>query len=134
MAMDTDTDTGRDPVRRRTRIVRGCAAAVVFAFAVLVVLFAFGGTIEVDTAPWLDQNPAPVVVMMLVIAVLVTAGGVLLSGPRSYAGWIAAACVAALVVLRTWTLAPMLHCWSYDSVGRNEDGSYRCLDRGDMLP
>ncbi|GGT07786.1 hypothetical protein [Streptomyces chromofuscus] len=119
---------------RRTRLARGCAAAVVFAFAGLVVLFAFLGTVEMETFPGLRENLAPVVVWMLVFAVLVTAGGLALTGPRSYAGWITAACIAALIVLRMWTLAPMLHCWSYDSVGRNDDGSYSCVNRGDMLP
>jgi hypothetical protein len=38
------------------------------------------------------------------------------------------------MALRMWTLTPMLHCWSYDSVGRADDGSYTCVNRGDMMP
>ncbi|MFI9340219.1 hypothetical protein ACIG0D_02925 [Streptomyces sp. NPDC052773] len=113
------------------RVARGCAAAVVFAFAALVVLFSFGGTVEMESFPGLHDNMAPVVVGMLVFAALVAAGGVALAGVRSYAGWIAAACLLALMALRMWTLAPMLHCWSYDSVGRH-DGAYHCVNRNAM--
>ncbi|MGW0186674.1 hypothetical protein ACWDV7_13070 [Streptomyces sp. NPDC003362] len=119
---------------RAPAVARGCAAGAVFAFAALVVLFSFGGTVEMETFPGLRENMAPVVVWMLVFAALVAAGGVALAGRRSYAGWIAVACLAGLMALRTWTLAPMLHCWSYDSVGRADDGSYTCVNRGDMLP
>jgi hypothetical protein len=38
--------------------------------------------------------------------------------------------VGALAALRLWSLAPMLHCWQHDSVGRNDDGSYSRHDRG----
>lgn len=116
------------------RAVRGGAAAAVFAFAALVVCFAFGGTVEMESFPGLRENLAPVVVGMLVFAVLLTGGGLALAGRRSYTAWAVAAALVALMALRVWTLAPVLHCWSYDSVSRDDDGSYRCLNRGDMLP
>ncbi|WUD75253.1 hypothetical protein OG937_27960 [Streptomyces sp. NBC_00510] len=116
------------------RAARGCTAALAFAFAVLVVLFSFGGTIEMESFPGLRENMGPVIVYMLVFAALVGVGGLALSGWRSYGGWAAVACIGALMALRMWTLAPALHCWSYDSVGRNDDGSYYCVNRGDMLP
>ncbi|MDX3234900.1 hypothetical protein PV392_04210 [Streptomyces sp. ME03-5709C] len=116
------------------RAARGCTAALVFAFAVLVVLFSFGGTIEMESFPGLQDNMGPVVVYMLVFAALVGVGGLALSGLRSYGGWAAVACIGAVMALRMWTLAPALHCWSYDSVGRNDDGSYYCVNRGDLLP
>lgn len=112
------------------RLVRGCAAGLVFGFAALVVLFSFGGTIEMETFPGLRENMAPLVVYMLVFAALVSVGALALAGRRSRAGWIAACCLAALMGLRMWTLTPMLHCWSYDSVGRLDDGSYYCVNRG----
>jgi hypothetical protein len=102
----------------------------VFAFAALVVGFSFGGTIEMETFPGLQENLAPVVVWMLVFAVLVTVGGLALAGWRSLVGWIAVGLLAGLMALRMWTLAPMLPCWSYDSVGREDDGSYYCVNRG----
>ncbi|MFE2546257.1 hypothetical protein [Actinacidiphila glaucinigra] len=41
------------------RAARGCTAALVFAFAVLVVLFSFLGTIEMESFPGLRDNLAP---------------------------------------------------------------------------
>ncbi|MFD9213790.1 hypothetical protein ACFVY9_11895 [Streptomyces sp. NPDC059544] len=38
-------------------------------------------------------------------------------------GWAVVVCLVALVAARMWTLVPALHCWSYDSAGRNDDGS-----------
>ncbi|MGD1216868.1 hypothetical protein AB9Q10_00375 [Streptomyces krungchingensis] len=116
------------------RAARGCTAALVFACAVLVVLISFGATIEMESFPGLRENMGPLTVYTLGFAALVTLGGLALSGWRSSAGWAAVACVGALMALRMWTLAPALHCWSYDSVGRNDDGSYNCVNRGDMLP
>ncbi|MEU1619683.1 hypothetical protein ABZ479_20585 [Streptomyces sp. NPDC005722] len=112
------------------RAARGCTAAIVFAFAVLVVLFSFGGTIEMESFPGLRENMGPVIVYMLVFAALVGVGGLALSGWRSYGGWTAVACIGVLMAVRMWTLAPALHCWSYDSVGRNDDGSYSCVNGG----
>ncbi|TPQ15852.1 hypothetical protein [Streptomyces sporangiiformans] len=116
------------------RVARGCTAAVVFACAALIVLFGFLGTTEMESFPGLRENRAPVIVGMLVFAALLTAGALALAGRRSYVGWAAVAALGVLMALRMWTLAPMLHCWTYDSVGRNDDGSYRCVNRGDMLP
>ncbi|MGP4083909.1 hypothetical protein [Streptomyces sp. KR55] len=116
------------------RVVRGCAAAAVFAFAGLVVFFGFGSTAEMESFPGLRENLAPVVVYLLVFAALLAVGGLALAGRRSYAGWGAVVVLGVLMAVRIWTLAPMLHCWSYDSVGRNDDGSYSCVNRGDMLP
>lgn len=112
------------------RVARGCAAAVVLVFAGIVVLFGFGGTIEMESFPGLHRNDAPLVVHMLVFAVLLAAGGLALAGWRSYVGWAAVVVLTALMALRMWTLTPMLHCWSYDRVGRNDDGSYSCVNRG----
>ncbi|GAA3772514.1 hypothetical protein [Streptomyces chiangmaiensis] len=119
---------------RASRVARGCAAAAVFAFAVLVVLLGFACTIEMESFPGLRENLAPLVVYLLAFAALLAAGGLVLAGRRSYARWAAVVVLGALMALRMWTLAPMLHCWSYDSVGRNDDGSYDCVNRGDMLP
>ncbi|MEU0188102.1 hypothetical protein ABZ312_44350 [Streptomyces sp. NPDC006207] len=116
------------------RAARGCTAALVFAIAVLVVLFSFLGTIEMESFPGLRDNLAPLAVYVLGFAALVAVGGLALSGWRSYGGWAAVACLGVLMALRMWTLAPMLHCWSYNSVGRNDDGSYNCVNRGDLLP
>lgn len=127
-------ERGEVPLEPYARAVRGCTAALVFAFAVLVVLFSFAGTIEMESFPGLRENMGPVIVYMLVFTAVVGVGGLALSGWRSYGGWAAVACLGALMAVRMWTLAPALHCWSYDSVGRNDDGSYTCVNRGDMLP
>ncbi|MQY10245.1 hypothetical protein SRB5_03520 [Streptomyces sp. RB5] len=111
---------------------RGCSAA--FVFAALVVLASFAGTTEMETFPGLRENRAPIAVYLLVFAALVAAGGLALTTWRSYGGWAAVVCLVALMTLRMWTLAPALHCWSYDSTGRNDDGSYTCVNRGVMLP
>ncbi|WUD77323.1 hypothetical protein OG937_39275 [Streptomyces sp. NBC_00510] len=134
--MDEEHSVDRDEVTLGPydRAARGCTAALVFAFAVLVVLFSFAGTIEMESFPGLRENRGPLIVSMLVFAALVAVGGLALSGWRSYGGWAAVACVGALAALRMWTLAPTLHCWTYDSVGRNDDGSYYCVNRGYMLP
>lgn len=116
------------------RVAQGCAAGALFGFAALIVLLAFGTTIEMETFPGLRENLAPVAVWLLVFAVLPAAGAVWLAGRRSRAAWCAVGCLAVLVGLRLWTLAPMLHCWSYDSVGREDDGSYRCVNRAGTMP
>lgn len=119
---------------RAAGAARGCAAAAVFAFAAFAVLLAFGSTVEMESFPGLRENLAPLAVYLLVSAALLAVGGLALAGRRSYAGWGAVAVLGALVAVRLWTLAPALHCWSHDSVGRNDDGSYSCVNRGDTLP
>jgi hypothetical protein len=113
---------------------RGCAAAAFFGVAGAAVLLAFGSTVEMEGFPGLRENLAPLAVYLLVFAALLAVGGLALAGRRSYAGWGAVAVLGALVAVRLWTLAPMLHCWFHDSVGQNDDGSYSCVNRGDMLP
>ncbi|MEU3251524.1 hypothetical protein [Streptomyces sp. NPDC006997] len=108
------------------RVVRGCAAVTVFGSAALAVLFSFGGTVEMETFPGLRENRGPVVVWMLVFAAVVAAGGLALTGWRSRAARVATGCLAALVAVRLWTVAPVLHCWSYDKVSRADDGTYTC--------
>jgi hypothetical protein len=73
-------------------------------------------------------------VATLGFAALLAVGGVALAGRRSRTGWAAVAVLGALMALRMWTLAPVLHCWSYDSVGRTDDGSYECVNRNDPTP
>ena len=115
-------------------VVRGCAAVVAFGCAGLAVLFSFMVTTDTETVPGLRDNLAPMAVGALVFAALLVVGAVALGGRPSYAGWAVAAVFGVLIALRMWTLAPILHCWSYDSVGRNDDGSYSCVNRGDMAP
>jgi hypothetical protein len=115
-------------------VARGCGAAALFALAAVAVLIGFGATVEMESFPGLRENMAPLVVALLVFAALVGVGGLACAGWRSRGGRLALTVLGALVALRTWTLAPMLHCWSYDSVGRGDDGSYSCVDRGDMMP
>ncbi|MFF3910142.1 hypothetical protein ACFYZJ_30155 [Streptomyces sp. NPDC001848] len=115
-------------------VVRGCAAVVAIGCAVLAVFFSFMVTTDMETVPGLRDNMAPMAVGALVFAALLVVGGTALGGRPSYAGWAVVALFGGLMALRMWTLAPMLHCWSYDSVGRNDDGSYSCVNRGAMSP
>lgn len=121
---------GRDA---RTR-GRGCAGAVLQAGALGLAVLSFGGTVEMETFPGLHQNRAPVVALLCAVAALLLVAGAAVGGRRARAGLVVAVCVGGLLVWRLSGLAPMLHCWSYDSVAREDDGSYRCVDRGDMLP
>ncbi|NBE53503.1 hypothetical protein [Streptomyces boluensis] len=89
-----------------------------------------GFTIEMETFVGLRENRAPIAVFLLVIAALCALAGAMLSArriPRTTA--VLTLCVVALLTWRTVVLAPMLPCWSHESVGRNEDGSYDCYDR-----
>ncbi|WP_432137512.1 MULTISPECIES: hypothetical protein [unclassified Streptomyces] len=108
---------------------RGCLAVVSLLFAVCLALFSHAGTIEMETFPGLRENRAPVVVWMLVLAAPAGVAGLACAGWRSTAGRIGMVLLVVIVALRMWTLAPMLHCWSYDSVGREDDGSYSCYNR-----
>ncbi|MFD3451005.1 hypothetical protein ACFWVC_02395 [Streptomyces sp. NPDC058691] len=124
-------EAGAEPFMR---VARGCLVAFVFGCAASVVLFGIAGSIEMETGPGLRENQGPLVVCLLAFGALVTVGGLALSGWRSYGGWAAVACLGVLISLRMWTLAPALHCWSYDSVVRDDDGSYHCVNRGDARP
>ncbi|WP_304451188.1 hypothetical protein [Nocardiopsis sp. YSL2] len=116
------------------RALRGCAAIALLGFALLLVLISFGATIEMETFPGLRENRAWMVVSLLVLAAPAAVGGLLFTGWRSYGGRAATACLVVLMALRVWTLAPALHCWSYDSVGRGDDGSYHCVNRDGTAP
>ncbi|GAB2495648.1 hypothetical protein [Nocardiopsis aegyptia] len=121
--------TPRPPEPPMIRALRGCAATALFGFAVLLVLVSFGATTEMETFPGLRENRSWMVVLLLVLALAATALGLLLSGWRSFGGRAAVACLVVVMALRMWTLAPVLHCWSYDSVGRGDDGTYTCANR-----
>ncbi|MFI2432063.1 hypothetical protein [Streptomyces sp. NPDC018693] len=110
-------------------VFRGCCAVVFLLFAVFMALFSFAGTVEMETFPGLRENRAPLVVYLLVFAVLVGIAGLACAGWRNRGGWFALAILGALIAVRMWTLTPMLHCWSYDTVGREDDGSYTCYNR-----
>ncbi|GGW41296.1 hypothetical protein [Streptomyces griseoloalbus] len=109
-------------------------APAVLAFACLAVLLGFGSTVEMESFPGPRENLGPVAVYLTVCAALLAARGLTLTGRRSRAGWAAVVVIGSLVAARARTLAPMPHCWSYGSVGRNDDGSHSCVNRGDMLP
>ncbi|MGW3241806.1 hypothetical protein [Streptomyces sp. NPDC001070] len=113
-----------------TARTRGCAAAALLAAGGFLALLSFFGATELGTFPGdLQENRAPLVVTACVIAVLLTAGGVAAAGRGSCVALASAACVALLVTWRLYTIGPALHCWSYNTVVSNPDGSYDCVDR-----
>ncbi|MEU4093502.1 hypothetical protein [Streptomyces sp. NPDC026673] len=122
--------TDRDGARRTSVAAeRGCGAAALFGLALFLVLVAFAGTTEMESFPGLRDNRVQFVVYTCAIAVLAAAGVFGVLGRRSRAALVLAVCVAALVAWRLWTIAPAFPCWSHDTVSRDDDGSYRCLDR-----
>ncbi|MFC7220251.1 hypothetical protein ACFQLX_19085 [Streptomyces polyrhachis] len=125
---------GEAAPRPHPRAARGCTAVFLFACAVLAVLLSFMATSEMESSPGLRENMAPLAVCTLAFGALSAVGGLALTGRRSYGGSAAAICLGLLIALRMWTLAPALHCWSYDSVGRDADGSYRCVNREHTAP
>ncbi|MDX2848331.1 hypothetical protein [Actinacidiphila glaucinigra] len=108
---------------------RGCTAAVVFAAGACLVMLGFLATMDMESGPGLRDNTAPLVVYLCALAALLAAGGVAVAVRRSRAARGAALCLAALLAWRMCTVAPALHCWSHNSVGRADDGSYLCYDR-----
>jgi hypothetical protein len=114
---------------RAVTAARGCGAAVLFAAGACLVMLGFLGTMEMESFPGLRDNTAPPAVWLSACAALLAAGGVALAGRRSRTRRGAALCLAVLVAWRMYTLAPALHCWSHNSVGREADGSYHCVDR-----
>lgn len=108
---------------------RGCAGALFFAGAFFLILVSFSFTVEMETYPGLRDNLAPAAVWACGIAVVLAVGALAATGWRSVGGLVTALVVVLLVALRMYTVAPMLHCWSYDSVGRDSDGTYGCYNR-----
>ncbi|MFF3684611.1 hypothetical protein OHS70_25280 [Streptomyces sp. NBC_00390] len=107
---------------------RGCGAAALFALAALLAYVSFGATVEMETFPGFRPNHAGFAVFSVVLAVLSAWGGLAVAGRRSRLALAATVCVAAALTWRMYTLAPALHCWEHNTVGRNDDGSYDCFD------
>ncbi|MCX4822949.1 hypothetical protein OG883_24270 [Streptomyces sp. NBC_01142] len=108
---------------------RGCGGAVLFACGALLAVLSFMFTIEMETFVGLRDNLAGFAVFFGVLAAGFTAGGYALFGRRSRGALVVALCIGAALAWRAYTVAPMLHCSDYNSVGRNDDGSYDCYDR-----
>ncbi|MFE0625663.1 hypothetical protein ACFW3D_01675 [Streptomyces sp. NPDC058864] len=122
-------DGRRGGAARAVAAGRGCGAAVLFAACACLVMLGFLATMEMESGPGLRDNTAPLVVYLCALAALPAAGGVAVAVRGSRAARGAALCLAALLAWRMCTVAPALHCWSHNSVGRAGDGSYRCYDR-----
>ncbi|MFC5020750.1 hypothetical protein ACFPM3_01110 [Streptomyces coeruleoprunus] len=98
------------------------------AGGLLLALLSHTATIEMETFPGLRENRGPMVVWICGIAVLSAVAGYALQGWRSRGALVMVLLVGVVVALRLYTIAPALHCWSYDSVGRH-DGAYHCVNR-----
>ncbi|MET9874197.1 hypothetical protein ABZZ36_06135 [Actinacidiphila glaucinigra] len=122
-------DGRRGGAARAVAAGRGCGAAVLFATGACLVMLGFLATMDMESGPGVRDNTAPLVVHLCALAALLAAGGVAVAVRRSRAARGAALCLAALLAWRMYTVAPALHCWSHNSVGRAADGSYGCFDR-----
>ncbi|WP_175411138.1 hypothetical protein [Streptomyces sp. TRM64462] len=107
---------------------RGCLGALFFAPALWLALLSLGGTNDLDMLG-MDGNNGPVVVVMCGLAVALGLAGYASLGWRSVVGAAMAVILSAVVCLSLYIVAPILHCWSYDTVATNDDGSYSCLNR-----
>jgi hypothetical protein len=108
---------------------RGCGAVLLFAVAALLTWLSFVWTFEMETFPGLRDNTAPFAVFSVVLASGATAGALAAAGHRSRIALVATACVVVALGWRLWTVAPAMHCSDFNSVARNDDGSYDCFDR-----
>ncbi|WP_149183197.1 DUF4175 domain-containing protein [Streptomyces sp. TRM49041] len=107
---------------------RGCLGALFFAPALWLALLSIGGTNDLAMLG-MDWNNAPVVVVMCGLAVALGLAGYAALGWRSVVGAGMALLLAGVVATSLYIVVPMLHCWSYDTVAANDDGSYYCLNR-----
>ncbi|GGT17893.1 hypothetical protein GCM10010271_21160 [Streptomyces kurssanovii] len=108
--------------------LRGCGSAALFAFAALLAWFSFGVTVEMETFAGLRPNDAGIALLFAVLAAGAALWGLRLAGRRSVLALGATVCLAAALVWRLHTIAPALHCWDHNTVGRDADGSYDCFD------
>ncbi|MDI3406335.1 hypothetical protein [Streptomyces cavernicola] len=103
---------------------------LLLVLGLFLTVFSLGFTVEMESFPGLRDNVAPIAVVVVLIGGLCGLAGAMLcarSTPRTAA--VLGLCLLAAVGWRTYALAPMLPCWSHESVARNEDGSYTCYDR-----
>ncbi|MEU0082869.1 hypothetical protein [Streptomyces sp. NPDC006274] len=109
--------------------VRGCGSAALFAAAALLAWLSFGVTVETETFAGLRPNDAGLALFFAALAAGAALRGLRLAGRRSVLALAATACLAAALLWRLHTIAPALHCWDHNTVGRDDDGSYDCFDR-----
>lgn len=114
-------------------IVRIVFGTLFFAPALFFAALTVMGPAEVKMNG-LGPNPAFPVVFLCGLAAVFGAIGYAIVGWRSIGGIIPALIVAALIGVGVYNIAPTLHCWSYDTVALNDDGSYRCLNRDMGVP
>ncbi|ATW48443.1 hypothetical protein [Streptomyces peucetius] len=107
---------------------RGCGSAALFAVAAFLAWYSFGITVEMETIPGFRPNRAGFAIFLVLAAAGAALAALTLAGRRSRLALTATACVAAALVWRVHTIAPALHCWDHNTVGRNEDGSFDCHD------
>lgn len=113
---------------------RGCYGGVVWVGALWFAGLSIASTNDLRMNG-IDFNPAPGVVALWVIALLLGLGAYALMGWRSITGIVLSAVLVLILGFRMYTLAPMLPCWSYDKVGYGEQpGTYHCFNIGSVLP
>ncbi|MEV6396708.1 hypothetical protein AB0M39_18300 [Streptomyces sp. NPDC051907] len=108
---------------------RGCGGAALVVCAALLALLSLVFTLEMETMVGLRDNTAGIAAFFALLATGCTVGAVATFGWRSKGALVVGLCLGAVLVWRWYTLAPMMHCSDYNSVGRNDDGTYDCYDR-----
>jgi hypothetical protein len=108
--------------------LRGCGGAALFVSAAFLAWLSFGVTVEMETFVGLRPNDAGFALFFAVLAAGAALWGLRLAGRRSVLALAATVCLAAALAWRLHTIAPALHCWDHNTVGRNDDGSYDCFD------
>ncbi|MFM9369639.1 hypothetical protein [Streptomyces sp. Da 82-17] len=103
---------------------------LLLVLGLFLTVFSLGFTVEMESFPGLRDNVAPIAVFAVAVAVLCGLAGVLLCARRlPRTAVVLGLCLLAGAVWRVYALAPMLPCWSHDTVARNENGTYTCYDR-----
>lgn len=121
-------------------VARGCVAVGLIMGLVplggLLLLFSFVATMEVDSpdafAGWRDNlSGLALFPLALSVTALLGALAATLWASRRVRPFVGLVCGLLLVAAcyRAYTLAPMLKCWSHNSIAREADGSYNCADR-----
>ncbi|MGW2552163.1 hypothetical protein [Streptomyces sp. NPDC001635] len=131
---------GTTPPSERDDAASGCLAVGLIVGLVplggMLLLFSFAATVEIDSPDafggWRDNlSSFALFPLVLSIAPLLGALAVTLRASRRVRLFVGVVCGLLLVAAcwRAYTLAPMLKCWSHNSIAREPDGSYDCADR-----
>ncbi|MFE1951943.1 YcxB family protein [Streptomyces sp. NPDC059524] len=126
--------TSGSPRSRGRAVARGAGSVGMLLLGLLLFFFAFAAVQQVthpDRFPGIQNNTAPISVVMLGLGTLAIAGAWWLVR-RMAVMRIVTAVLAALALVAggaaLYRVAPMLHCWGSDRIARDAGGAYACYD------